>query len=123
VPIRFNSPLEELKYHHNVSEGQWTSYQYYSTIVVGALAGVFAFSVIPRWRRQPDAYRGSDSFVGSAFFGAFVALVVPMVLGWVLPAPLSLLPHQIREAAEFRREAALSELQRQAAVIDRFDSK
>ena len=123
VPVRFSNTLEELKYHHNVSVGQWTSYQYYATLVVGALAGVLAFSVIPRWRRKSDAYRVSDSFVGSAFFGAFAALVVPLVLGWMLPPPVSLLPQQIREAADLRREEALSELQRQAAVIDRFDSK
>jgi hypothetical protein len=121
VPVRFSNTLEELKYHHNVSVGQWTSYQYYATLVVGALAGVLAFSVIPRWRRKSDAYRVSDSFVGSAFFGAFAALVVPLVLGWMLPPPVSLLPRQIREAADQRRAEALAMLEQQAATMGSFD--
>jgi hypothetical protein len=121
VPVRFSNTLEELKYHHNVSVGQWTSYQYYATLVVGALAGVFVFSVIPRWRRQADAYRVFDSFVGTAFLGAFVALVVPAVLGWVLPPPLNLLPRQISEAADQRRAETLAVLQQQAAIMGSFD--
>jgi hypothetical protein len=117
VPVSFSSTLEELKYHHNVRMLERNRYWLYGTLVFGAFAGVLSFCLIPRWRRSSDVYRGSESCVGGAFFGAFVALVVPAFLGWLLPPPADWFPSQIREAADLRQQEALAVLQQQASGL------
>lgn len=126
VPVRFSSTLEELKYHHNVGMHERNRYRIYGTMAFGALAGILAFALIPRWRGlryHADYAGGAASWIVGAWIGAFFALVVPVVLGWVLPAPADLFPRQIREAADQRRAEALAVLEQQAAIMGSFDSQ
>lgn len=121
VPVRFSSTLEEVKYHHNLRSGERNSYWYYLAAFVGVFAGLLAFTVIPRWRGLRYHADYAQTPIVSAWFGAFVALVVPLLLGWLLPAPADLFPRQIREAADQRRAEALAVLQQQAATMRSFD--
>lgn len=117
VPVGFSSTLEELKYDHNVRMLERNRYWFYGTLIFGALAGYVAFSLIPRWRGRAGIQSDPpSSSISSAFFGAFVAAVLPMLFGWVLPAPVSWLPRQIVEMADSRQVATLSELKKVAAV-------
>ena len=120
VPVGFSSTLEEHKYHHNVAMNERNRYWIYSTLIFGAFAGYVAFSLIPRWRARAGIQCDPPTAsISSAFFGAFVAGVFPMLLGWVLPAPASWFPRQLVEMADSRQMEALSELEQVAAIQDR----
>lgn len=119
MPVAFSSTLEELKYHHNVRMLERNRYWFYGTLLFGALAGYVAFSLIPRWRARAGVQSDPPtSSISSAFFGAFVAAVFPMVLGWILPAPAEWFPRQIGELADARQSEALAKLELAAIRYD-----
>ena len=122
VPTKFKSTLEELKYQYNVGMLARNRYWFYATLIFGAIAGYVAFCLLPRWRRSPELRGDAPSTAaGAAFFGAFVALVVPMVLGWLLPAPAEWFPQKIRVIADLRQTEALSQLQQLAEAQDLYE--
>lgn len=122
VPVAFSSRLEELKYHHNLSMLERNRYWFYGTLIFGAFAGFVAFRLIPSWRGVAEVkFAPLGSGIPIAFFSALIAAVVPMVLGWVLPAPVTWFPRKIVEMADSRQAAALADLKEVAAVHDRYD--
>jgi uncharacterized membrane protein YraQ (UPF0718 family) len=119
-PTKFKNTLEELKYHHNVTMLERNRYWFYGTLIFGAFAGYVAFSLIPRWRARAGIHSGPPtSAISSAFLGAFVAAVLPMLLGWILPAPVEWFPRRICEMADARQSQALAKLEEAAARYDR----
>jgi hypothetical protein len=123
VPIEFKNTLEELKYYHNVRMRDRNRYWVYGILAFGALAGAFVFFVVPRWGGTlGNEHDTTGALISGAFFGVFAALIVPMILSWVLPAPVSWFPGEILEIAENRKKEMLIQLERQAAMIDRADA-
>lgn len=122
VPTEFKNTLEELKYHHNLGMLERNRYWFYAKLIFGAMAGYVAFCLLPRWRHSPGLQGGvPGTAVGAAFFGAFAALIIPMALGWLLPAPAEWFPQQIREIADLRQRQTLSQLEQVVTAHDRHD--
>jgi hypothetical protein len=121
-PTKFKNTLEELKYYHNLSMLERNQYWNYGVLAFGALAGFVTFYLVPRWRGSVEVRIDPipTAFIGG-WCGGFVAMFIPMILGWILPAPVEWFPSEIREIADLRQKAALSQLEQVAAMQNRYD--
>jgi len=107
--VEFNNTLEELKYYHNREMYDRNRYWGYGCILAGALLVIFVFHVIPKWRgRLNDSLlRSSETWLVALLLGFVVSVVVPLVLGWILPAPVKWFPDEIVRIAELREQEEL----------------
>ena len=118
-PTEFKNSLEELKYYHNVRMRDRNGYWVYGEMIVGGLLGLFVFYIVPKWRKTQETQHGTTGFaIGGAFLGVLVVLIVPLVLSWVLPAPVKWFPQEIVDIAETRQKEALTRLEALAKELD-----
>ena len=124
-PVEFKNGLEEVKYYHNVRMRDRNRYWVYGLMIVGGAIGLFVFYVVPKWRSKFDKERDTTGIaIGGAVIGVLVVLIVPRIIGWVLPAPVKWFPQEIVDIAETRQKEALERLEPLAREIDaerRFD--
>lgn len=106
--VEFKNDLERQKYYHNRRMRQRNTYWVYGMVIFGGVLGVVMFHVLPRWRGRDTNVEG---FIISIMLGMFVAIVVPNILSWILPAPVEWFPSEITEIAKTRQEEALRRLQ------------
>lgn len=117
--IEFKNTLERLKYDHNVSMRDRNRYWVYGMLFVGGLIGLFVFYVVPKWRNTLPAESDTSGIaVGGFSLGLGVVLIVPLLLAWLLPAPVKWFPKEIVNIADVRQKAALSRLEGLAKRID-----
>ncbi len=97
----------EIKHYHNQRMIERNKYWVYGTLVLGGLSGVLAFHTVPKWCGQRTS---SNTFGGGVALGATAAFLGPLVLSWLLPAPIHWFPQEFAEIHEVRQDAALREL-------------
>ena len=118
-PIAFKNSLEELKYYHNVRMRERNRYWVYGQLIVGGLFGLFVFYIVPKWRNTLDPQNDTSGIAfGGVLLGVLVVLIVPLVLSWILPAPIKWFPQEIVEIAQTREKEALTHLKALAKELD-----
>ena len=105
--VEFKDELEQRKYFHNQKMRQRNEYWVYGMIAFGGLLGLTVFYTGPKWRGDDV---DSEDFILSIVVGATAALVAPLILGWLLPAPANWFPSEITEIANMKQEEALRRL-------------
>jgi hypothetical protein len=105
--VAFKNQAAEIKHYHNQRMIERNKYWLYATLVLGGLAGILAFHTMPRWRGQQTS---SSSLGGGIAAGVMAAFLGPLLLGWLLPAPIHWFPREFAEIHEVRQDAALREL-------------
>ncbi len=113
--VDFKNTYEELKYYRNQDMANRNRYWVYGQLIAGAFGGWLMFSRLPARR---DITRRSTASVGAAMYGMTITLLVPLVLGWLLPAPVKWFPRQIVEYADARVQRELSLLRDSARDMD-----
>lgn len=118
-PIKFKNSIEELKYYHNANMMERNSYWIGGLVVVGGVIGLFAFYLIPKWRDKLE-YQGDPPVpvMGSFILGVSVVLIIPFLLSWILPAPATWFPREIRAISELRQKEVLDQIQAVARQLD-----
>lgn len=105
--VSFKDRAAELKHYHNQSMVQRNKHWLYVTLVLGSLLGTFTFHILPRSRgRSPS----KNSLGGGVALGCVAAFLGPLVLGWILPAPIHWFPNEFSRIHEARQAAALAGL-------------
>ena len=106
--LKFKNEIEEAKHFHNRRMLDRNRRWVYGTIGVGIVIAWLSFYVVPRWRHlHPDILRVA---VTSVLLGFASAVIVPMILSWLLPAPYKWFPRAITDAALAREQQALSQI-------------
>jgi hypothetical protein len=85
-------------------------------LLAGALSGWLLFRWVPTRRRAQ--WGVSDRTVPAAMYGMLVALVAPMLLGSLLPAPATWFPHVVIEYSDDKIQRELDFLMTMAQRID-----
>ena len=110
-PIEFKNPIEQSKYYHNVRMRDRNSYWVYGQMIVGGLFGLFVFYILPKWRNTLESHHDTTETVCTgAILGVMAVLIVPIVLSWILPAPVKWFPQVITDIARTREKEALTHL-------------
>jgi hypothetical protein len=103
--VGFKNDVEASKYYHNKQMLARNTKWIYATIGAAILLSLLLFWYFPNrihYRQVPR-----DAFVTDTVLGFIAALIVPMILSWVLPAPSTWFPTFIVEAAQQREADAL----------------
>ena len=108
--VQFKDDLEELKFHHNYNMYKRNSYWVYTEIILGALVGMVVFYIIPKWRGRLKHWQGTHNIIMGGVLGILATLVIPLILGLILPAPMKWFPQELGEIREIREQAALLDL-------------
>jgi len=99
--VEFKNTLEALKYDHNKKMYERNRYWVYGELAAGILLAFFVFHVIPRWRGSSLTLSGAMNG-GPILLGIATAILMPLLLGWILPAPEKWFPQEIKEIADLR---------------------
>ena len=119
LPIEFKNSLEELKHYHNVRMRDRNRYWVYGELIVGGFLGLFLFYIVPKWRYPQETLpHKTELAFGGALVGVCSVLIVPLVIGWVLPAPMNWFPQEIVDIANTREKEALMRLEPLARELD-----
>jgi hypothetical protein len=118
-PVKFKNGFEELKYFHNRQMTVRNRYWLYAEVSIAGLTGVFAFFVVPKWRKiSDDRYEPSLVVIEGALVGCISVIVIPFFLGLLLPAPVKWFPRSIVAISEQREKAQTELLKRVGSEID-----
>lgn len=118
-PVKFKNGLEELKYYHNVRMRDRNSYWMYGSMIAGGAIGLLVFFVVPKWRDKLEAKDDAVGIaIGSVVAGVLVVLIVPRLIGWVLPAPIRWFPQEIVDISSARQKEALQRIKLLAREYD-----
>lgn len=107
VCLTFKNALEERKYFHNLRMLERNRTWVYATMIAGPLLGCVVFFVIYRWSGRTT--KGTD-YIAAATLGFVASVVIPLMLSWVLPAPVKWFPDVIVDYAESQVQQALDSL-------------
>ena len=120
-PIQFKNTLEELKYYHNEQMAKKLRYWDIARLVVGGLIGICIFFVIPKFRNKIDSDSNLLEIIAvGALIGFFAVLIIPFILGTILPAPVKWFPQAIVENAKNRENETLKQLKIEAEELDTY---
>jgi hypothetical protein len=103
--VGFKNDVEESKYYHNKQMLARNTKWIYATIGAAILLSLLLFWYFPNRIHHRQVPR--DAFVTATVLGFIAALIVPMILSWMLPAPSTWFPKFIVEAAQQREADAL----------------
>ena len=114
--VEFKNTFEELKSYHNRDMVDRNGYWVYAELIAGAFSGWFMFCRLPARRGMCRSV--SQSSGGAVIYGMIVAMVVPLFLSWLLPAPVKWFPNQIIKYADAKVERQLNFLRELADQMD-----
>ena len=99
-----NDSIEMRNYFHNKEMQTRNVFLIFVVAILGGLLALFTYQWIPSLKN----YKKGEVFL----IGFLVALIVPQVLGRVLPPPVKWFPREITEIREARQEKLLNDWQR-----------
>jgi len=106
----FKNDFEARKYYHNTRMLRRNKYLlFFVYLLAFGLTGL-CFYLVPRWRGQELPHEGAETFFTVAIIAFGIAVVVPLVLGWLLPAPAKWFPQVFREIQDAQVNEALRQL-------------
>lgn len=103
--VSFKNDFEERKYHHNLEMLSRNKTLLWLNIGIWSIVGFVVFHLVPTWKGLPTV-----GALGAAGIGATTALLVPIALSWILPAPVEWFPDVLREIHDAQVDAALRRL-------------
>jgi len=94
-------------------------YWVYGELIAGGLLGLLVFYIVPKLRKSQETQNDAAGFAtGGVFLGVLAVLIVPLVVSWLLPAPVKWFPQEIVDIATTRESEALTRLEALAKEID-----
>lgn len=109
ICTEFKNDFEARKYYHNKRMVTRNKYLLAMQFLLALGTTGLLFYFIPKWKGlNPSAHGGH--FLEIAIVAFVVSIVVPLILGWLLPAPVKWFPSVFKEMNDAQVNEALRNL-------------
>jgi len=112
--IEFKNRFEEYKYYHNHDMKERNKYLIGGNFALFLAMTFLLFHFVPKWQGENDR-TNHDKFFLLFLLSFGVVVIMPLIFGFVLPAPIEWFPKIFVEIHEKQIEATLLELKEIAA--------